>query len=173
MKREARFGLLKAEKFLLVMEKRAAEEKERLETNKLKLNAIGSVNVGERMLHWLHVCRGLVNCHGQDFVASVGRWDAELNSVSTSFLLWIIRVQFLDLVKRRVASLLRRVPSRNINASKRCFCSVGGNCVCIGGACVVVRKKFYASSPTGNRMSRNDAPCVAQQLQKSCLKLNA
>ena len=67
----------KVDKLFLVMEKREAEEKERLEANKAKLDAlIGSLKVSERMMYWLHVCLGLVKCHGQDFLASVERHDA-------------------------------------------------------------------------------------------------
>ena len=67
----------KVDKLFLVMEKREAEEKERIEANKGKLDAlIGSLKFKERMMYWLHVCRGLVSCHGQDFLALVERQDA-------------------------------------------------------------------------------------------------
>ena len=61
----------KVDKLFLVMEKREAEEKERLQANKVKLDAlIGYLKSSERMRYWLHVCRGLVSCHGLDFLAT-------------------------------------------------------------------------------------------------------
>ena len=65
---EERNAMRKVDKLFSVMERRETEEKERLEANKAKLDAlIGSLKVSEKMMYWLHVCRGLVSCHGHVF----------------------------------------------------------------------------------------------------------